>query len=217
MGSIQELSPESQNVCKILHTHFNALRQKQKQSIELSSITDDIRFLLKFVLDSVKEPVMVLRIFGIIITRQFVAFNLNSLQTHLCFASKGRVATALRRDGWKEADDTLKQQLFPLIGENEAKNWTALRFPEDAVAKDFMDMRLIATETNIRRSMRDPRPLPMAYMPVPQNTGFPLVAVRYERVYKDFEVADFKPLEDALLGRKLDMFHAEPLNLRIPD
>jgi hypothetical protein len=208
------ISEADERLCKILRGNFNSLRQRQKQGRENSTLTDDIRFTLQFINSSVNRPVAVLRVLGIIITPTFVAFHLNALQSELCLASKTRALSLLHRDGWKEADESCRRALFPLIGEPEAKNWYLMNFPDDSVAKDFLDTRMIATEANINPTTQD-RQNPTT--PIQSDVIFPLVSIQYERVYEDMEVVDFKPLAKALeQNRKLEIFRAESFQLRTP-
>jgi hypothetical protein len=111
----------------------------------------------------------------------------------------------LKRDGWKEADDAYKQHLSSLVGDHEVKNWSILKIPEDS-AKCFLDGELFATGVNINGQNQEI----MSSTNRPQaEQVFPLVVVEYERVYEDRVVVSLYP-------RKLELFHAEPLELGGP-
>lgn len=59
-----------ERIIQMIQNHFNNIRQKQKQNHELTLLTDEIRFILTFVNDSVMHPVPLLKKMGIIIIRQ---------------------------------------------------------------------------------------------------------------------------------------------------
>lgn len=59
-----------ERIIQMIQNHFSNIRQKQKQNHDLTSLTDEIRFILTFVNDSVMYPVPLLKKMGIIIIKQ---------------------------------------------------------------------------------------------------------------------------------------------------
>ena len=59
-----------ERIIQMIQNHFNNIRQKQKQDRDSSLLTDEIRFILTFVNDSVMYPVPLLKKMGILIIKQ---------------------------------------------------------------------------------------------------------------------------------------------------
>lgn len=197
-------------LCRILRTHFNSLRQRQKQNRDLTTITEDVKFAIKFVGDSVPRPVPVLRSMGMILLRNHIAFNLNMLVTQLAITRKNGILATFHRDGWKNANDEIIQQIIPLVGENDLKNWCVLEYPvESEISRELMaNTSLLATETSISEDIK------AADTDDHGDVSFPLVSIRYERVFSECSVVDFAPLERAV---KMEIVKTENLSLRIPE
>jgi hypothetical protein len=202
-------------ICKMLRSHFSTLRQRQKQSTDsFWKATEDLRFTLKFVNDSVTHPVSMLQEMGIINLRRSIAFNFDLLQLSLVIP-RARFVVALHREGWKDTNDEASQRaLAQLVGPGETKQWLLMCYPEDSeIAREIMENpRLTATETNLSTEAQIKA---SARRVVEHSTEvpFPLVAVQYERDLADFEVADFCPVD---IKPKFSFIHCESFNLRGP-
>ena len=124
-----------------LSRHFAALRSKQKQNRDISPLTDDIYFLVKFVNESVKEPIPELKSMGIIILNGAMCFNLDELCQIIHFSQLQKIQACFQRDCWYQGISEHCERLVKLIGEAEAKKWkvskkkTTRRFLKKTVSK----------------------------------------------------------------------------------
>ena len=172
-------------------THFAALRSKQKQNRDISPLTDDIYFLVKFVNESVKEPIPALRSMGIIILNGAMCFNLEKL-CQLIYFSQTKIQTCFQRDCWYQGILEHCERLVQLIGEAESKKWKIYELPppdkSEITRYILQNMRLIATETSIKDEYK-PK---LAAQRMDKN--FPLVSIQYEREHASFSIFDYHPV-----------------------
>ena len=207
------ISQSQEQICKMLRSHFNSLRQRQKQNRDVSSkITDDVKFVLKFVSDSVRYPAPILRAMGMILFKDCIAFNLNVLFIQLAITRRNSILPSLHREGWKDVDKKVGQQLEELVGANEMKNWYVLEYPLDTeIHRDILENPgLMATGESLAEDKEGEQ----------EDSGevsFPLVSIQYERVFEDFLVADFEPLEVATKKRKMEIVKCEYMEFRVPE
>jgi hypothetical protein len=191
-------------ICTMVRNHFGNLRQRQRQGMDLSTTTEDIRFILKFIGSSVPHPVAVLQTMGIIHFRRFLAFNFAALQANLVL-SRTRIMSALYREGWKEADASAQLAIAPIVGEADVKEWACLVVPGDTdLARELIENApLTAADAGGADAPRcEARPA--------RAPRFPLVRVEYERdlVTEGFTIAPAP-------RRALALVHFEPMAFRV--
>lgn len=195
-----------EQICKMVRSHFSNLRQRQRQGVDLSTTTEDLRFMLKFISNSVTQPVTVLRKMGVINLRRCLAINLDILQTVLVMP-RVRILNALYREGWKDDDPNSQLGILPIVGESEVKNWVCLIVPDDTkLIRDVIEnMQLTATEAN-QAQRGDPKEKTV-------QPRFPMVAIEYERDFHREAIA-IEP-EPQPAKPKLVMVKLEPLEFRV--
>ena len=179
-----------ENISIYLKNHFNNLREKQKQNRDLTSLTEDLKFTISFVNNSTTLPVPLLKLMGIICFKEFLALNINLLQPLLTIY-KIKIIPNLLKEGWKEFNLEKNDFFISLIGINQIKNWTFLKFPNNSEILNFFEknLKLIANEKNIFNFNSD----------INENhvdALFPLVSIQYERVIDSFNIIDHKPLKN---------------------
>jgi hypothetical protein len=132
--------------------------------------------MLKFISNSVTQPVAVLRAMGVINLRRCLAINLDILQMVLVMP-RARILNALYREGWKDGDASALLGIRPIVGESEVKNWVCLTVPDDTeIIRDVIEnMQLTATEANSANHPQRGDPKEKA------APRFPMVAIEYER------------------------------------
>ncbi|KAH0795650.1 hypothetical protein GPJ56_000529 [Histomonas meleagridis] len=120
---------------------------------------------------------------------------------------RNRTISSLHREGWKDAQEKYQNLVVPLVGENTAKDWLILVYPEDTEIAMYISQtpRLIATEANIRRSDINIQEAPKQQQNQNKESLFPLVSIQYERELFNTEVVDFIPLEEAVKTTKPKM------------
>jgi hypothetical protein len=182
MASSDILS-NADHVRQIIKSHFSSTRQPSQFSFDSSPITEDLRFLIRFVSDSVAHPVVVLRDMGIINLQRWIAINPTVLQPYLA-RQRNRISQTLETEEWKREDEALPR-LTALIGADEVKNWNIWRYPTGvALERELMDnRRLAATPANLT-------PTDAGDTAEPPKMGYPLVSVHYEREFQRFVEAE---------------------------
>lgn len=176
-------------VAQLIRSHFTSLRTKQKQMQNLTALTKDIIFLIRFVNDSLTNPIPVLKTLGIICLKNITAFNIEAFEGSIRL-SKGRALSQLHREGWKNAEEDAYKMLGTLVGQNATKQWSCLKNPSDSEFSVYLaeNSRLIATPANINQTSVTPKSSSDS-----AENRFPLVTIHYERVIDQFEIADFIP------------------------
>ena len=203
-------------LCRMVRTHFNSLRQRQRQSRDLTTITDDVKFVIRFVGDSVPRPVPVLLEMGMIIVRDYIAFNLAQLSTHLAIVRKSSILLSLHRDGWKDVEGDTAKLIAPLVGENEVKNWSVLEYPvESEIGRLVMTNKAVmATEAELKEDGKQEG------AEVPDDIDFPLVAIEYERELVTGVCEITMELGQGPAVKKFvngDIVKCEEMSFRVPD
>jgi hypothetical protein len=169
--------------------------------------------MFRFLGDSLVNPVIVLREMGIINLRRWIAFNFTLLQVHIAMP-RNRIISMLEREGWKKPEDETSQALIPLIGEQELKNWSVLRYPAGiALEKELMtNSRLSASVATLTAS---PQTAEIAEV---RKMGYPLVSVHYERELQTFVDAEVRPPGDGispLRTAKLTLCPGDTINMML--
>ncbi|OHT04810.1 hypothetical protein TRFO_27675 [Tritrichomonas foetus] len=193
------LNRNEEQIIRMLQKHFFNLRQRQKQDIDITSLTDDLRFTLTFVNDSVMHPVPLLKKMGILVAKygkqnkKLVGIHYQILQKHL-FLPRTRTISSLHREGWKDADEKQRTVFIPFVGINFLKEWSILIYPEDTDLSRYIaeNARLIASE-----ELLQPKNANKNVDDILNNAGdqrFPLVAIQYEREFANFDLANYPPL-----------------------
>ena len=153
------------------------------------SISNDILFVIRFVNESVAQPVYELKEIGIIILKSCICFNLDILSMHIFISPKQKILSSLQRDGWHQATSDAFEELKHLIGENLAKNWIIYELPlpnkSDITTYINENPRLHATELSI--NTQNTPIIPPHKMP----SYFPLVSIQYEREKASFSIFDY--------------------------
>jgi hypothetical protein len=195
-----------EQISKMVRNHFSYLRQRQRQGVDLSTTTEDLRFILKFISDSVSHPVAVLQTMGIINLKRYLAFNFDILQSFLVM-SRTRILSTLSREGWKDADAASQTAISPIVGANELKNWTCLVIPDDTdLARDVIEnARLAATEADPGKIDGKTKAGPLV---------FPLVTLEYERDFFQNSLAIDPVIKT--VRPKLVFERVESFELRVP-
>ena len=172
-----------------LMNYFQSLRNKQNQNRDMTALTDDILFVIRFVNESVAQPVYELKEIGIIILKSCICFNLDILSMHIFISPKQKILSSLQRDGWHQATSDAFEELKHLIGENLAKNWIIYELPlpnkSDITTYINENPRLHATELSI--NTQNTPIIPPHKMP----SYFPLVSIQYEREKASFSIFDY--------------------------
>ena len=200
----------------MVRTHFSSLRQRQKQNRDLTTITDDVKFVIRFVGDSVPRPVPVLLEMGMIVLRDYIAFNLVQLCTHLAITPKSSILMSLHRDGWKDVEGGVEKLIAPLVGENEVKNWSVLEYPvESEIGRLVMtNQAVMATETELKEDGKQDG------AEVPDDIEFPLVAIEYERELVTGVCEITMELGKSPVAKKFvkgEIVKCEEMSFRVPD
>lgn len=216
-----ETADSNEKFCTILRNHFNSLRQRQKQNRDQTTLTEDIRFLLKFVNDSVPNPIPILKAMGVINFRTFIAFNFTILQSQITFP-KNRFIPSLLRDGWKDVTAENAENISLLVGVAFVKNWICFMFPTNSEIAKFLNEspRLIASEKTMNaKGLNDG--IQANYEPYSVETAaeslFPLVSIQYERVMDSFSITEFKPVlkTEEIPKPNMSIFKAPPMSFRV--
>ena len=177
-----------------LINYFKTLRLKQKQNRDITALTDDILFVIRFVNESVSQPVFELKQMGIIILKSSICFNLDILSRHIYISQKQKILSSLQRDGWRQATSEAFEELRHLIGENESKTWMIfeLPLPSNSEISSYINEnpRLHASELSI--NTQNTPIIPPHKMP----SYFPLVSIQYEREKASFNIFDYDSQSD---------------------
>ena len=195
--------------------YFKTLRLKQNQNRDITAITEDILFVIRFVNESVSQPVSELNLMGIVILKAGICFNLDTLSAHICITQKQKILSSLQRDGWRQATSEAYEALKQLIGENSIKNWIIfeLPLPEKSEITQYVNEnpRLFATASSI--SMQNIPLIPPHQMP----SYFPLVSIQYERENAYFDIFDFDPKAAKAISLKKNLVLEKPQLLFVRD
>ena len=193
--------------------YFYALRKKQNQNRDLTLLTEDILFVIRFVNESVSHPVSELYSMGIVILKSYICFNITVLQEILHINQKQKIISSLQVDNWNRATTDIYALLSKIIGENDAKNYFIYELPEksDIYLYIHENPRLLATQMSI--NMKSTPLIP----PHQITTYFPLVSIQYERENEFFNIFDFDPKAAKTDSLKKNLVLEEPKLLFVRD
>ena len=203
-------------ISELVRNHFFNLRESQRQNCNMTSLTDDIRFTVCFVNSSVVYPVPLLKKMGIIVIKgpkKMIAINFLQIQYHLNLP-RNKTMTSLHREGWKDADDSQRNQLGVLVGKINVKDWSLLLFPEDTNLAKYIseNHRVLASEETMFVNNNKKNKVNTLMNNRTEDVVFPLVTVQYERDFFNMENANYPP--DANF-QKMPMQNLQRPNLQI--
>jgi hypothetical protein len=170
-------------------------RNRLQPPDETFNMTIHLIALIDLVKDRPGEAVLLLKDMGVLFFETAAAFHFSILSSALVIY-RGKFMSAFRREGW---DDAPASALLPsIVGLNEIKNWTCLRFPHNSPILTVLSQNpfLRATEAAFGRTRPVDDVLIAALMPPHQTEAgshFPLVSVEYDRVRQTSEIADVCP------------------------
>lgn len=202
-----------EKICKTLQKYFSGLRNSQNNKLDL---TDNIRFAIKFINDSVARPVPVLESIGIIvIDEKTIAFNFLLMEPCL-LVQRGLFKTFLNRNGWKDVDsEKYKQYLIKIVGENKLKYWMIFKPKSNSEVIKYLNenKRIISNEENRKQIIND-----KIKCNEDDILSYPLVSLEFEREFFNTNMVDFQPLEEMVKNTKskMEIVKCENYSIRIP-
>lgn len=181
--------PELEKIKQIIRGHFQNLRQKQTQNRELTTMGDDIKFLVKFINDSIYFPIPVLRAVGVIILKNTIGFHQAVFPE---FIKNSRFKNKLMAEGWREIQG---QQLDSLIGAQNAKNYSLFEIPEisELYRYTLENPRVVATQETVNMPFKENSSHTNNSKISCLDTPFPLVSIQYEREQTSYNIFEYLP------------------------